>query len=156
MWTILSILFYLLLGFILLIGFVVLMLYVFAQVFKTTTPQEQLKEFGLNLMGYEFGDGYEVVESKSRNNHPDRPQDLRIKLNDDEFAKLKAHIDTLEDGEKKSTKKGTIYSDTITKYERGCSFEHTSTHSSCDYMFFSARAVVDYQKKEVVFRSTFY
>ena len=40
-------------------------------------------------MHYEFGEGYEVVYTRSQNNHPDRPQDLVIKLTDDEFAKLK-------------------------------------------------------------------
>ncbi len=97
-----------------------------------------------------------LLDSSSQNNHPDRPQDLRIKLNDEEFAKFKAYIDTLEEGEKKVQKKGTIYADTIIKKEGGCLFDHTSTQASCDYTFFSARAIVNYQTKEVSFSSSFY
>ena len=73
-----------------------------SKAFEPHTPQDQLKEFAANLMHYEFGDGYEVVNTKSQNNHPDRPQDLVIKLTDDEFAKLKAYIETLEDGEERN------------------------------------------------------
>ena len=63
-----------------------LFMYAFSQAFKPNTPQQQLREFGANLLGYEFGDeGYEVIESLSQNNHPDRPQDLKIKLSDDEM-----------------------------------------------------------------------
>ena len=39
-----------------------------------------------------------------------------------EFAKLKAYIDTLSDGETKTKKDGTIYADSIAKTENGCSF----------------------------------
>lgn len=115
-----------------------------------------MKEFASNLMHYEFGDGYEVVHTRLQNNHPDRPQDLVIKLIDDEFAKLKAYIDTLSDGETKTKKDGNIYADSIAKTENGCSFQHTSTHSDCDYTFFKATAEVDYQTKEVSFKSTMF
>ena len=138
------------------VGGVILLIYGLSKAFEPQTPQDQLKEFAANLMHYEFGEGYEVVNTKSQNNHPDRPQDLVIKLTDDEFAKLKAHIETLEDGEKRTEKKGTIYSDTITKHENGCSFKHTSTHSDCNYTFFKAIAEVDYQNKEVSFKSTMF
>ena len=140
----------------LLVGGAILFVYGLFKAFEPQTPQDQLKEFAANLMHYEFGEGYEVVNTKSQNNHPDRPQDLVIKLTDDEFAKLKAYIDTLEDGEKRTKKKGTIYSDTVTKHENGCSFKHTSTHFDCDYMFFMAIAEVDYQNMEVSFRSTMF
>lgn len=140
----------------LLVGGAILFVYGLFKAFEPQTPQDQLKEFAANLMHYEFGEGYEVVNTKSQNNHPDRPQNLVIKLTDDEFAKLKAYIETLEDGEKRTKKKGTIYSDTIAKHENGCSFKHTSTHSDCDYMFFMAIAEVDYQNKEVSFKSTMF
>lgn len=107
-------------------------------------------------MDYKISKTYEVVYTRSQNNHPDRPQDLVIKLTDDEFAKLKAYIDTLSDGETKTKKDGTIYADSIAKTENGCSFQHTSTHSDCDYTFFMATAEVDYQTKEVSFKSTMF
>lgn len=138
------------------VGGAMLFVYGLFKAFEPQTPQDQLKEFATNLMHYEFGEGYEVVDTKSQNNHPDRPQDLVIKLTDDEFAKLKAYIDTLEDGETRAEKDGTIYVDTITKHENGCSFKHTSTHSDCDYMFFMATAEVDCLKKQVAFRSTMF
>ena len=125
-----------------------------AHTFEPQTPQDQLKEFATNLMHYEFGDGYEVVQTRSQNNHPDRPQDLVIKLADDEFAKLKAHIDKLEEGEQSTKKNGTIYVDIVAKREEGCVFKHTSTHADCDYTFFIATAEVDYQTKEVSFKSS--
>ena len=156
MWSILSILLFIILGILLLIGLVFALFYGLSQAFQPLTPEQQLKEFGHNLMGYDFGDGYEVIDLKSQNSHPDRPQDLKIKLNDEEYAKLKAYIDTLEEGEKKVTKKGTIYSDSIKKNDNGCCFYHTSSHANCDYTFFSASAVVDYKTKEVSFSSTFY
>ena len=65
-------------------------------------------------------------------------------------------IDTLSDGETKTKKDGTIYADSIAKTENGCSFQHTSTHSDCDYTFFMATAEVDYQTKEVSFKSTMF
>lgn len=138
----------------LLIGGAILFVYVLFKAFEPQTPQDQLKEFATNLIHYEFGDGYEVVHTRSQNNHPDRPQDLVIKLTDEEFAKLKAYIDKLEEGEQSTKKNGTIYVDTVAKREEGCVFKHTSTHSDCDYTFFMATAVVDYQKKEVSFKSS--
>jgi len=65
-------------------------------------------------------------------------------------------IDTLSDGETKTKKDGTIYADAIAKRENGCSFQHTSTHADCDYTFFKATAEVDYQTKEVSFKSTMF
>ena len=140
----------------LLIGGAILFVYVLFKAFEPQSPQDQLKEFATNLMHYEFGDGYEVVHTRSQNNHPDRPQDLIIKLTDDEFAKLKDYIDTLCDGETTTKKDGTIYVDSVAKRENGCSFQHTSTHSDCDYTFFMATAEVDYQTKEVSFKSTMF
>ena len=140
----------------LLIGGVILFVYALSKAFEPQSPQDQLKGFSTNLMHYEFGDGYEVVQTRSQNNHPDRPQDLVIKLTDEEFAKLKAYIDKLEEGEQSTKKNGTIYVDIVAKREEGCVFKHTSTHADCDYTFFMATAVVDYQKKEVSFKSSMF
>lgn len=138
----------------LLIGGAILFVYVLFKAFEPQTPQDQLKEFATNLIHYEFGDGYEVVHTRSQNNHPDRPQDLVIKLTDEEFAKLKNHIDTLKEGEHSARKDGTTYVDIVTKHEDGCVFKHTSTHADCDYTIFIATAEVDYQTKEVSFKSS--
>ena len=109
------------------------------------------------MLGYEFtDDSYEVVESKSTNNHPDRPQGITIRLTDEELAKLKKHIESLSEGEKETRKNGTIYLDTIIKQDDRCRFIHTSSHSDCNYMFYKAEGVVDYVTKEVTFKSTFY
>lgn len=140
----------------LLIGGVILFVYALSKAFEPQSPQDQLKEFATNLMHYEFGDGYEVVQTRSQNNHPDRPQDLVIKLTDEEFAKLKTHIDKLEEGEHSTKKNGTIYVDIVAKRGEGCVFKHTSTHADCDYTFFIATAEVDYQTKEVSFKSSMY
>jgi hypothetical protein len=83
-----------------------------------------------------------------------RQKEYSLLLTDEEFAKLKAYIDKLEEGEQSTKKNGTIYVDTVAKREEGCVFKHTSTHSDCDYTFFMATAVVDYQKKEVSFKSS--
>lgn len=138
----------------LLVGGTMLFVYVLFKAFEPQTPQDQLKEFATNLMHYEFGDGYEVVHTRSQNNHPDRPQDLVIKLTDEEFAKLKNHIDTLKEGELSVRKDDTIYVDMVIKHEDGCVFKHTSTHTDCDYTFFVAIAEVDYQTKEVAFKTS--
>ena len=63
----------------LLVGGAILFVYGLFKAFEPQTPQDQLKEFAANLMHYEFGEGYEVVNTKSQNNHPDRPQNLVIK-----------------------------------------------------------------------------
>ena len=136
-----------------LIGGAILFVYVLFKTFEPQSPQDKLKEFATNLMHYEFGDGYEVMQTRSQNNHPDRPQDLVIKLTDEEFAKLKAYIDRLEEGEKSTKKNETIYVDIVAKREDGCVFKHTSTHADCDYKFFMATAEVDYQTKEVSFKA---
>ena len=131
--------------------------YGIASVFSPSSPNSQIKEFSKNMLGYEFTDGsYEVMESKSINNHPDRPQDITIRLTDKEFAKLKKHIESLSEGEKETRKNGTIYLDTIIKQDDRCRFIHTSSHSDCNYMFYKAEGVVDYVTKEVTFKSTFY
>jgi len=39
--------------------------------------------------------------------------------------------------------------------EDGCCFKHTSTHSDCNYTFFVANAEVNYQTREVTFKSYF-
>ena len=136
---------------------VVFALYGVASVFSPSSPNSQIKEFSKNMLGYEFtDDSYEVVESKSTNNHPDRPQDITIRLTDKEFAKLKKHIESLSEGEKETRKNGTIYLDTIIKQDDRCRFIHTSSHSDCNYMFYKAEGVVDYVTKEVTFKSTFY
>ena len=136
---------------------VVFALYGVASVFSSSSPNSQIKEFSKNMLGYEFTDGsYEVMESKSINNHPDRPQDITIRLTDKEFAKLKKHIESLSEGEKETRKNGTIYLDTIIKQDDRCRFIHTSSHSDCNYMFYKAEGVVDYVTKEVTFKSTFY
>ena len=52
---------------------VVFALYGVASVFSPSSPNSQIKEFSKNMLGYEFTDGgYEILESKSINNHPDR------------------------------------------------------------------------------------
>jgi len=131
--------------------------YGIASVFSPSSPNSQIKEFSKNMLGYEFtDDSYEVVESKSTNNHPDRPQGITIRLTDEELAKLKKHIESLSEGEKETRKNGTIYLDTIIKQDDRCRFIHTSSHSDCNYMFYKAEGVVDYVTKEVVFKSTFY
>ena len=131
--------------------------YGIASVFSPSSPNSQIKEFSKNMLGYEFtDDSYEVVESKSTNNHPDRPQGITIRLTDEEFAKLKKHIESLSEGEKETRKNGTIYLDTIIKQDDRCRFIHTSSHSDCNYMFYKAEGVVDYVTKEVTFKSTFY
>lgn len=140
----------------LLIGGAILIVYALSKAFEAQAPQDQLKEFATNLMHYEFGDGYEVVNTRSQNNHPDGPQDLVIKLTDEEFTKLKTHIDGLEEGEQSTRKNGTIYVEIVAKREDGCVFKHTSTHADCDYTFFIATAEVDYQTKEVSFKSSMY
>ena len=131
--------------------------YGIASVFSPSSPNSQIKEFSKNMLGYEFtDDSYEVVESKSTNNHPDRPQGITIRLTDEELAKLKKHIESLSEGEKETRKNGTIYLDTIIKQDDRCRFIHTSSHSDCNYMFYKAEGVVDYVTKEVTFKSTFY
>ena len=136
---------------------VVFALYGVAPVFSPSSPNSQIKEFSKNMLGYEFtDDSYEVVESKSTNNHPDRPQGITIRLTDEELAKLKKHIESLSEGEKETRKNGTIYLDTIIKQDDRCRFIHTSSHSDCNYMFYKAEGVVDYVTKEVTFKSTFY
>ena len=136
---------------------VVLMIYAVASAFSPSSPNSQIKEFSKNMLGYEFTDGsYEVMESKSINNHPDRPQDITIRLTDKEFAKLKKHIESLSEGEKETRKNGTIYLDTIIKQDDRCRFIHTSSHSDCNYIFYEAEGVVDYVTKEVTFKSTMY
>ena len=131
--------------------------YGIASGFSPSSPNSQIKEFSKNMLGYEFtDDSYEVVESKSTSNHPDRPQGITIRLTDEELAKLKKHIESLSEGEKETRKNGTIYLDTIIKQDDRCRFIHTSSHSDCNYMFYKAEGVVDYVTKEVTFKSTFY
>lgn len=138
-------------------GFVIGMLCFFGEVFRANTPEEQLYEFSTNLlMGYKFGEGYEVVESKSQNNHPDRPQLLKIKINDDEYVRLKAHIESLEDGGKREIKGSTIYFDSIAKTDTNCRFFHKSIDTVGDRLFFSAFGNINYKTKEAIFKSTFY
>lgn len=137
-------------------GCVIIFVYGLFKAFEPQAPQDQLKELATNLMHYEFGDGYEVVQTRSQNNHPDRPQNLMIRLTDKEFAKLKAYIDTLEECEKSMRKEDTIYVDMVTKHENGCIFKHTSIHADCNYPFFIATAEVDYQTKKVSFKSSMY
>jgi hypothetical protein len=131
-------------------------MYSVSKAFAPSTPQELLREFSSNMMHYEFGDGFEVVKSKSQNGHPDRPQDLKIVLNDEELCRLKAHIDSLEEGEKKMTKREVMYVEKITKSEGGCSFYHESIYHKNNYTFFTARCEVDYQAKTVICSSCMY
>jgi hypothetical protein len=136
---------------------IVLVFFGVASAFSPSSPNSQIKEFSNNMLGFEFTDGgYEILESKSINNHPDRPQGIRIRLTDEEFSKLMKHIEALTEGEKETRKDGTIYIDTITKQDDRCCFIHTSTHSDCNYMFYKAEGVVDYVTKEVSFKSSFY
>lgn len=136
---------------------VILIFYAVASSFSPSSPNSQIKEFSINMLGYEFTDGgYEILDSKSKNSHPDRPQGITIRLTNEEFSKLKKHIETLTEGEKETRKDGTIYIDTITKQDDRCCFIHTSTHSDCNYMFYRAEGVVDYVTKEVTFKSSSY
>lgn len=139
-----------------LIGLFLLFIYSLFTAFKPQTPDSQLKEFSANLLEYEFGDGYEIVDSKSRNNHPDRPQDLKIKLSDEEFNRLKVHIDSLPEGETRTQKGKYGYVKSIIKRNDGCSIKHSSIQLNIDYTFYTATAIVDYTAKTVTFHSTFY
>ena len=148
MWTFIIIIFSIvLIG----IGILVFIFYATSVAFKPNSPQEQLKEFGVNLIGYEFGNGYTVLESVSRNGHPDRPQDLKVKLDDEEYEKLKKELDKIVEGEERCEKDGILYIKTICKEDDGCSFVHSSIHKNCNYMFFQAAAIIDYSTKTIIF-----
>ena len=139
------------------IAFVILLIYGVSIAFSPTPPDSQLKSFAKNMMNYEFGEGgYSFMESKSQNNHPDRPQGLTVELTDEELSKLMKHIESLSEGEKVTRKDGTIYVDTIIKLEDRCRFIHTSTYASCDYMFYKAEGEVNYKTKIVTFKSSGY
>lgn len=124
--------------------------------YKPSTPADQIKEFGANMLNYEFGDGYEVIDHMSRNGHPDRPQSLMIKICDEEFNRLKSHIETLHEGEEREEKGDEVYVRTISKRETGCSITHSSIHKSCNYTFFEASVEIDYRSQTVSYSSTFY
>ena len=138
------------------IGLIAFFFYVLIKAFKPDSPQEQLKEFGVNLIGYEFCDGYKVLESISRNNHPDRPQKLKIELDDIEFERLQMHIDKLIVGEEKKEKDDTLYVKTICKNDNSCSFVYSAIHKTGENMFFRASAMIDYSTKTVSFSSNFF
>ena len=151
MWTILIITAVVVLVILSVIALLFLLLY---YAVKSDTPEAQLEEFGVNLLGYKFDDKYESVELIPRNQH--RPQMLKIKLSDDDLQRLKVHIDTLSEGEEKTERDNIAYIRSISKRENGCSSQYFSIDLSCDYVFFSASAEIDYPSKTVLFHSIDY
>ena len=124
--------------------------------FEPDSPESQLRIFSKNLLDFNFADGsYEIIEAVSRNSHPDRPQKLTIKLSDEEFDRLKAHINILP--ERNENIEGNDSNlRIVTKLDNSCSIEQSSTHLDCDYLFFKATAEIDYLTKTISFKSTFF
>ena len=152
---ILEFLVFLLIAGLLLLVLLCLFMYGLYLVFKPQTPESQLNEFSANLLEYKFSEGYEILDSESNNSHPDRPQDLAIRLSEEELVRLKTHIDTLPE-EIRNKKGKTGYVRKITKSEDGCIIQHSSIHLKIDYVFFTATANVDYSTRTITFHSTFY
>jgi len=157
MWTIIIVIVgVVVIGILAVVCFVLIALYGGWKWFSPNSPDEQIKEFGTKLINYDFGDAYKVIESSSRNNHPDRPQHLAVQLSDVECEKLRNHIMTLSHNKEKTVKDGQYYVKEIIDEGSKCTIIHSAFHTDCDYMFFRAGAIIDYTQRTVTFSSSFY
>ena len=139
------------------VGLIVLLFHSLSLAFEPYTPQEQLRGFEHELFyPYHIGEDYEVIESESRNGHPDRPQKLTIKLSDVEFDKLRNHIDNMHEGADTTEKNEHFEIKTITKKADGCTIVLDEREDVEGRFIYSSRAQVDYQEKTIKFHGSFY
>ena len=138
-------------------GFIVLIMYSLSLLFEPYTPQQQLNGFEYELFyPYHIGEDYEVIESESRNGHPDRPQKLTIKLSDVEFDKLRNHIDIMQEGADTTETNEHFKIKTIAKKADGCTIVLDEREDVEGRFIYSSRAQVDYQEKTIKFHGSYY
>ena len=118
---------------------------------------DQIKKF----FGFDFAEDFQIIKHESRNNHPDRPLHVILKLSENGINNIKAFTSEIE-----SYSKETISDNRSNKYtevvECGVSFYNKYyqaseiIHSGEDSLFFSATLMIDYESGTLSYNETGY
>ncbi len=116
----------------------------------------QLKSF----LGYDFGEGYEIIEHNSQNNHPDRPLKLKVILSDTSFELVMKHLSQIESKtlETFSQDQTVRYVEELYSSESSLNKSHLAYHihtDGKDYIFFSASFSFNCPNKTIEYFETF-
>lgn len=125
---------------------------------KPTTKEDSIHQIKV-FLGYHFEDGYELIEIDSKNYHPDRPQQIILKLNVDLMAKIESYLSTIEPylNEKLNQKNNVKYIESVMKSESCFEKKHTALNIisvNQEIEFFIAKLKIDFKEKLLFYNET--
>lgn len=127
----------------------------FAKPNDTHVSVKKLKE----ILGFDFGDSYEVIEHLSRNNHPDRPLKVTVLLSEESIVPLKEYLSKVDKEEKVNYSKDRKikYVISFRKGERGFEKKYQAMHADSaevEYVFFVSSLTIDFLKRTLAYSET--
>ena len=132
--------------------------YGFYLALKPNDPKDSIAEIK-TFLGYDFGDVYEIIEHNSQNNHPDRPLQVVLKLNDNAINNIKKYASETEsypavdtNNNQKYKHDQTIHSNSSYYIKKLESYE--ILESGDESYFFIATLNIDYDAKTLTYRET--
>lgn len=123
---------------------------------ETVDSVDRVKKF----MEIDFGDDFEVLEHVSRNNHPDRPMHISIKLSKnssrlvEDFLNQKILDSSVSSGEKMESKSGDYWTKDLNGYKKRYSAFHPDAKFD-DLPYYVATAEYLFNEGLIKYRESF-
>jgi len=132
--------------------------YAMANFMKPNSEKESIVQIK-NFLGYDFAEDFQIIEHESRNNHPDRPLRVVLKLNENGINNLKAFTSEIESYSKETRNDNQSYKynedvKSSASFYNKCHEAFEIIHSGEESLFFRASLIVDYESGTLSYSET--